>query len=262
MNLFINNPQKADIFASIFQHIKVFTEQINVLFEKDRMYVQSMDTSRVSIFEITIPAEWFDIYEHTHPTTITVGITSSILFRILNARGKTQKINLVYDESDQDKLSIHFTGDSKTEFDKHFELGLLDIENELLDIHDIESNAEFVLQSSNFATIINELKMFGTDLNIECSEEKILLCASSTEQGKMYVEIKIDDLSTYLINEGETVNISFSLTYLHNICLYNKIAKEMEIKISQNSPMQITFLLNGDEKAKMVFYLAPRVNDD
>ena len=103
--------------------------------------------------------------------------------------------------------------------------------------------------------------MFGTDLNIECSEEKIVLCASSAEQGKMYVQIKIDDLSTYMINEGETVNMSFSLTYLHNICLYNKISKEMEIKICQNCPMKITYILNGHENAKMVFYLAPRIND-
>lgn len=261
MNIVINNAFRADCFASIFQHIKVFTEHVNILLDKDKMYIQTMDRSKVSIIEITIPADWFDEYTHTSNQTLTLGVTSSILYRILNAREKSQKINIVFDEQEVDKLTVHFTGDCKTEFDKHFEISLLDIENELMDIPHMESNAEMVLQSCNFANIINELKMFGNDLNIKCSEEKILLCASSEEQGKMYVEIKIDDLTTYMINEGETVDISFSLTNLHNICLYNKISKEIEIKIIENAPMQITYILGGHEHAKMVFYLAPRMEN-
>ena len=54
MNIVINNPQKADSFASLFQHIKLFSEHVNVMFEKERVYLQSMDTSRVSIFEIEL----------------------------------------------------------------------------------------------------------------------------------------------------------------------------------------------------------------
>jgi hypothetical protein len=78
----------------------------------------------------------------------------------------------------------------------------------------------------------------------------------------MFVEIKIDDLSEFTIDEGETVELSFALTYLHNICLYNKIAKDMEIKISANYPLKIIYTLLGYENAKLTFYLAPRISDD
>jgi hypothetical protein len=83
----------------------------------------------------------------------------------------------------------------------------------------------------------------------------------SQESGKMLVEINIDDLTAYSINEGESMKLSFSLNVLHNICMYNKIAKDVEIRLTENFPMKITYLL-GDDNCKMVFYLAPKINDD
>ena len=84
MNIAITNLQKAETFAAIFQHIKVFTDNVNIMFEAERMYIQAMDTSRVSIFEIVLPAAWFDKYEQTNAANTTIGINTVILFKILN----------------------------------------------------------------------------------------------------------------------------------------------------------------------------------
>lgn len=259
MNITIQNTQKAECFASIFQHIKAFTEQINIFFEKERLYIQSMDNSRVSIFEIVIPSGWFDVYEHTAESTMKIGVSAPMLHRILNAREKTQQTNLVYNMDDEDKLYVHFTGINKTEFDKHFEVPLMDIDSEIMSIPDMDYDVEFTLLSSNFANIINQLKMFGDDLEIQCSEEKILLSSKSQEHGKMFVEIKIDDLTSFAINEGETINMNFSLNYLHSICLYNKLAKEMDIKICRDAPLKVVY--NLQDEASLVFFLAPRMSE-
>ena len=72
MNIHITNIQKSEIFTSIFQHIRLFTEHINITFSKERMYLQSMDSSRVSIFELILPAEWFDIYDFDKYSEISV----------------------------------------------------------------------------------------------------------------------------------------------------------------------------------------------
>lgn len=262
MNLSITNQVKADCFASIFQHIKTFTEHINLLIEPDRIYIQCMDTSHVSIVEIILPKDWFDEYELKSQSSITLGISSTILFRVLNARDKTQNITLEYNSVESDKLNIHFSGDNKEEFDKHFELPLMDIDNEIMDIPSIEYQAELTLGSQNFANIINQLKMFGDNLDLKCSEKEIMLCSSSLEQGKMYVEIAIDDLSSFAIDEDETIQSSFSLTFMHNICLYNKLSKEIEIKISNSFPLKIIYKLPMSDEAQMIFYLAPKINED
>ena len=71
--------------------------------------------------------------------------------------------------------------------------------------------------------------------------------------------MNIDDLTSFAINEGEELNMSFSLNYLHNICSFNKLSKEMEIKLCSNYPLCIIYDLNND--GFMKFYLAPKIDD-
>ena len=281
MNIIIKNPHKADVFTSLFQHIKLFADNINIMFERERIYLQSMDSSRVSIFEMDIPSDWFDVYEHTHTSNITIGLSSSLLYKILNTRDKIQELNILYKDEDSDKLFINFTcgraivnsistengsdrpiireTSAKAVFDKHFELPLMDIEYELMNIPPQDSQAEFTVPSGTFSNLINQLGLFGDSLEIDCSEEKIMLHSVSVDQGKMAVEMKIDDLTEYSINEGEVMHITFSLKILHNICLYNKISKEVIVHLTSNFPMKIVYDLG--ENANMTFYLAPKIED-
>jgi proliferating cell nuclear antigen PCNA len=229
------------------------------MFEKERMYIQSMDSARVSIFEIFIPATWFAEYTHSSDSGICIGVNSSILFKVLNTYDKSQHMNIVYEDTDNDNLTIHYTSNSKSIFDKHFEIPLIDITSELLEIPNYESAADMTIHSSHFANLITQLKMFGDTMDIDCSEEKIVLTSTSVEKGKMFVEIKLDDLDSFAINDGEHLNLSFSITHLHNICLYNKLSKDIEIRLTNNFPMRLSFSLDDD--AIMLFYLAPKIDD-
>jgi proliferating cell nuclear antigen len=261
MNIVIKNQQKAECFSTIFQHIRLFTEHINITFEKERLYIQSMDTARVSIFELYLTNTWFDVYEHTNASAITIGVNSTLLFKILNTREKTQETTIKFDSENSDKLYINFTSENKAIFDKNFEFPLMDLEHDIMGIPDTDYNAEFSLCSTNFANLINQLKLFGDTLDIHCSEEKILLISTTQDSGKMMVQIDINDLNEFSINEGETIELSFSISMLHNICMYSKISKNINVYIKDNFPMKITYNL-GEENANMVFYLAPKIKDD
>ena len=127
MNITITNSAKADLFGSLFQHIRLFTDHVNITFDKERMFMQSMDAARVSVFELTLPSTWFDVYEHTSPTPITLGIHATMLFKILNTRDKTQETQIIYDEVDNDKLFVNFTSNNASVFNKRFELPLIDL---------------------------------------------------------------------------------------------------------------------------------------
>jgi hypothetical protein len=90
---------------------------------------------------------------------------------------------------------------------------------------------------------------------------KIELNSTSPESGKMMVNIDIDELTSYSINEDEVINLSFSLAILQNICLYHKLSKEMMIYLTRDFPLKLVYILN-DENASMTFYLAPKINED
>jgi hypothetical protein len=226
-----------------------------------------MDSSRVSIIELSIPSTWFDVYKHSDTDSDPdsdevgskmIGVRVSNLHKILATRDKLQIIQMSFSEDSPDTLYLNFTGET-TAFDKRFEIPLIEIEMELLTIPAMEYQAEMFIPASYFASIVGQLKTFGDSMDIECSEEKIILNATSPESGKMIVEIKIDDITSFAINEGDVINTSFALQYLHHICLYHKIAKDMELKLNANSPLRVEYDL-GDG-AKLIFFLAPKMTD-
>ena len=151
-------------------------------------------------------------------------------------------------------------------FDKHFELPLVDLEEEGMEIPAIEYNAELAMRSSQFADIISQLKMFGDSMEVQCSEERITLASTSQDQGKMFVEISINDLSEFAIDEGADLALSFSLTYLKYFCAYSKIAENISIKFGESYPMRVGYSLgqsiDESEEGYLVFHLAPKINDD
>jgi len=218
-----------------------------------------MDSSRVSIIELALPSEWFDSYSFTSTNDIVLGISSAIFFKILNAREKQQIIRLVYETDDS--LAIHFTSDDKSIFDKHFMCPLIDLEVETMIIPEIDYSAEFTLSASIFANLINQLKSFGDILDIECTENHIQLMTKSPESGTMSVEVPIDDLNAFAINEGEKLNLGFSLAQLHHICMFHKVAKDISVRLSPDYPLLIVYPIT-EETAYLRLYLAPKMTQD
>ena len=281
MEIVIRKSERADKFAAIFQHIKLFTEHIALTFDKTHMKMQCMDNAHVAILEMSLPSTWFDTYELSQ-SDVRIAFNATYLHRILSSRDKEQQIQMVYSSEDTDRLLIHLTkqddfsgsdnastsnGKQKEKksatnnFDKHFELPLIDIEEEGMQIPDIEYAAELSMQSAQFADIINQLKMFGDTMEVQCSEERIALASTSQDQGKMFVEIGINDLSEFAIDEGADLALSFSLTYLKYFCAYSKIAELVSIKFGDSYPMRVSYSLGEEEDANLVFHLAPKIAD-
>lgn len=260
MEIQINQPSNAEIFSGLFQYIKLFTNDININFEPEQLFIQALDSSRVSIFEVYLPKTWFDVYTINNDTGAVIGINTNNLYKVLHAREKNQRITMKMDDVTDDKILLDMTSENPTIFDKHFELPLIDMDTEMMHIPSMEYKADFSLPSNTFATLIDQLKMFGETLRIECSENRIQLFSESVDSGKMSVDIPIDDLVSFAIEEDEELDISFALTYLHNICLYSKLAKTVDISMTTNYPIRIQYLLDESD-AKIVYYLAPKIDD-
>ena len=261
MNVEIHDKTKAESFCNIFQHAKVFAEHINITFNETKLYVQSMDSSHIVIFEIHLPKEWFDVYEYEQNTGDTVlGISSGIFSKVLNTRDKSQKIKIEFSQEESDKIYIHHIGSTQTTtLDKHFHLPLMDIESEMLAIPDFDSEVTITIPSSSLSSIINQLHIFGDSMTFHCSEEGIRVVTESAETGKMEVDIVDTDETSCAISEGIDMKVSYALYKMHDICSNTKLSKNAEVSISTCFPIRITYDIAGD--GKMLFYLAPKVDE-
>lgn len=263
MNIILRDPTKCDSLTTIFQNIKLFADNVNISITEDAFEIQTMDSSHISILELSIPSTWFDGFTITQ--SVVIGVHSSILFKILSTREKYQTIEFKYDNDETDKLFIQFKNDENIKmdkvFDKSFEIPLVDLDYEILNVPEIDYQAEFTLPSSHFTALINQLKIFGDSLEINCSEEQIILFSHSTTFGKMSVDIKIDDLNSFSIDEGETLRIAYCLNRIYNMVQFHKLAPNVEISIKTDYPLKIVYCISGSPDAKLVMYLAPQIVD-
>jgi len=129
---------------------------------------------------------------------------------------------------------------------------------EVLSVPKTEYDAEFSIKSKTICDIVGQMMTFGNDINIKCSEDKIDLITNGIV-GEMLVNIPIDELTEYSVIEDEEVNLTYSLNYIHKMCLTNKLSNEINFFISKESPMKIEYNLDND--SFMAFYIAPKIVD-
>lgn len=257
MKLIIKNNDKAEQFVNIFQNIKLFCDTFNVEITKDAFYIQGMDSSHVSIFEIYLHSSWFDSYELDKDTTI--GLTSAIFPKILTAWSLDHSIMLSMSDEDHLDVSFEKDEDKKSLYNKYFEIPLINIDTDRLEIPDQEYTLDIEFDSKKFKRLIDELALIGEQVNITCDENEINAKSSSLE-GNMKINIPFDDIESYSIEENETIDITFSLKFLKNMCVYSKLSSIALIYITNGLPLQLKYSLGDESYAR--FYVAPTIDDN
>jgi proliferating cell nuclear antigen PCNA len=260
MRLTIVDKQKKETFISIFQVLKGCASTINISFNAEDVYIQGMDKSHVCLFDIKILKEWFHVYETDDTDKSVVGIDTSIFYNILSMNKDNCSLTIHY-ENDPDCINIDLINETNAagEYSKYFKLPLVDLDCDLLHIPDTDYAAEFSVNAKKIHEITSQLQIFGDVMNIQCNEEKINIISKGVD-GEMMVNIPIDDLEEFAISEGEELNISYSLNYIHKMCITTKLSSEIKFHISGDCPMKISYDLGYN--SHVMFYIAPKIEDD
>ena len=72
MRLTIENKSKQEVFVAIFQLLKNWSSYINIHFEENKLYIQSMDKSHICLADIIIQNKWFTNYECNNNAKISI----------------------------------------------------------------------------------------------------------------------------------------------------------------------------------------------
>ncbi len=256
---------KAEKLIFMLKNINIISTQITIYFKKTGIYCQGMDPSQVCLFEFSIDAEgenkWFDHYHIEGDNEINIGLNCVILAKILNTYKKEQTITFKIDPGKNDVLYIDFNfinDKSNSIYDKEFQIPLMDINEELLHIPEKEYAVDIEIQSKIFDKLCGEFALFDDMLKIKCSEKKIEMTASGTE-GKMKVNINVDDLDEFSIEEDLVYQDSFSLTYFNHMCTFHKLADTMLLNFENERPMKLTYSIA--EGFILKFYMGAKATD-
>jgi len=255
MRFEITDKKKREIFITIFNNLKNFTDAIVLNIEEDRLYIQGMDNSHICVYELILQSSWFQVWDITEPQVF--GLSLPIFNKILHICSDKQSIHIHSDNNED--LQIDFTCDEKGEFDKHLKMPLMDIDMDRLHIPTMDYEVDIEMDSKKFKNLIDELANFNETLNIVCNENQVVLESSSSE-GTMNVVITTDDIDLLAVVEGKEINASFGIKYIAQMCQFHKLTTNCAIHITEDMPLQLKYKI--DDECMMRFYLAPKINDN
>jgi proliferating cell nuclear antigen PCNA len=251
MKLVLVDKNKKDLFIALFQSLKYCTNTVCITFNTNKVFIQGMDKSHVCMFEASISSSWFNEYSsNSH----TISFDSQVFYNIISTKHDAHSLEMNYQE-EADTLCINLIA-PKGEFNKFFKIPLVEFEYEIMSVPTVDYDAEFSISSKKIFEITSQMLSFGDNINIKCSDEQIGLITNGIS-GEMLVTIQIDDLTEYSINEGESLELAYSLSYVHKMCLTNKLSNEIQFSLSKEYPMKLKYDLG--ETSTLEFYIAPKI---
>jgi proliferating cell nuclear antigen PCNA len=260
MKLILSNQDKISQFIVIFQNLKAFSDHVVLYLSEEGLYMQGMEMSQCSCFESRLTWEWFDDFEYDKDIDVpSLGVNTNVLQRVLGTRRDGQTIELAAD-SNGDTIEISFTGNNETKsLNKYFELPLMDIEEQLLELGSLDSDVDLIMPSKKFCELISQLQIFDDKLSLTFTENKMTFLSSGSE-GSMKVNVSFDDVVEYAVADDTTLKQSYSLKFISMMCLFSKLNDEFVMAFSENRPMKGCFKLGGE--SYLTFCLAPLVEND
>jgi proliferating cell nuclear antigen PCNA len=263
MKIVFASARRVQQFATIIANLKNFTDNVCIYIRPTGLYIQCMDDSHCALFEAELNAEWFKEYNYLPETDQScIGINIGILNKVLNTWNESHTL-IIELEPDCDKLSVNFVknNDNDGNFDKFFELSLVDIEYELMDVKSFETLVDLTVESKIFCTLISNLMLFNDVLKFTFNEENVE-CASSGTDGSMKASISVTDVIEYAIPESTTLVQEYSLRYVQLMCQFNKLSSEMHMGFGETMPMIMKYILNEEDQSFACIHLAPKIADE
>tara|TARA_B110000046_G_scaffold184881_2_gene224687 strand:+ start:1607 stop:2416 length:810 start_codon:yes stop_codon:yes gene_type:complete len=269
MNIVLSDPTKVMQFVSIMKNLKNFSQDVEFVVSENGVYTQGMDSSHCCLFEMILKNDWFDKF--STDKSYVLGLNCELLAKVLNCLEQSQKIIMKYTE-DSDYLFISLSpNDGETSIAKVFQLRLMDIESNILEIPDTEYSADIAMSSDDFAKLVNQLSIFGKDIMFELGDT--IKVTGKGDEGKMSAMIKEDDIIMYAAEEDMDLSLEYAGRFIVMMTAFSKLNKKIQIHFSSEMPMKIqygldNFMDNNEEDEELEdtnyvrFFLAPKVNDD
>jgi len=242
------NIEEAVFFRKLISSIKDLSESIEIIFNKKGLYIQEMDSTNACLISVILTDKFFSSFELTIPCVIGVNINS--LNQILKIGKTNSNISMAYTEN-SDKLSINI---SETGCNTDFEMNLISIEKDSLEIESIDYDYTIYIDTKNFQSIIKNLNNFGDKCVITIDKNTIKFVVSGDiGTGK----IELDNLE---IECSETCEdfISYAINFKF-LAIFAKAGLNdiVTLKMGKGAPFCCEY--NLDEDGSISLFIAQMI---
>jgi len=247
------------VFKQIIEAIKDLVQDANIDCTEDDLSIQAMDSSHVSLVQVSLESGGFDHYRCDR--AISLGFNSINMSKILKCAGNDDVITLKAEDT-ADALTMMFESPNQDRI-ADFELKLMDIDSEPLGIPDTEYKCIIRMPSQEFRKIISDLQVLGDTCIISCTKEgvrftvsgdlgegNVLLKQNNGEKPEESVQIEMD----------EPVELNFALRYLNFFAKATSLGPQVVLSMSPDVPIVVEYPI--EDAGHIKYYLAPKIDEN
>lgn len=255
--LFMIKTLKAVIIKSLFEVIKPYIKETNILITPDYIKISAVDLAKTSVTYIKLDAKKFESYYCKEP--ITIGIDTAIFFKTIKSTNRRETISLSMNENNKDKLSIELNDIFQGKI-KKYDVPLLALEERMAHISDMEFDYIISMPSLQFQQIIKDINLLDGKIVEIKSIGKSLIFSSVDGAAEFKTTInEIDesinkDQKTILQQNGEDLrsvkftkksnNIvqgKFKMSYLMKFIKASHLCESMNILLTNDKPLVLEY---------------------
>lgn len=267
---------KSIIIKSVFEIIKPYIKETNILITKDGMKIATLDTSKSSLTYIKLDSEKFESYICSSP--IIIGVDTTIFFKTIKSANRRETITFYMDKNEQDKLGIELSDPFMGKV-KDYKINLLNLEDKLINIPSMNYNCVINLPSNQFQQIIKDIHLVdGKIVNIQSVDKNICFSCSDgiaeiktniseldNNDNKDQLELlkqNGEDIRAIKFTQSDTKIIQgrFKLSKLMNFIKASHLCDNMNILLDNDNPLILEYFIA--DLGIMRFLLISHVDDE
>ena len=242
---------QASAVKSIFEVLKDIINDVNVYFDSKGIRILALDTARVALVHMFLDAQNFE--EYHCPSPVTAGMNMSNTFKLLKSITNHDTLEMIIDGNECVEIIIQ--NQAKKSYSK-FTLKLLDINEDILELPELDTDIITTLPSIDFQRICRDMGNLSQEIDIFRDQDTLeLSCLGDFANQSTLIECP-DKWDTRIGN-------TFSLKYINLFTKATGMCSSVQImQHSSDENMPIIFRYSIANLGEMKFYLAPKVNEE
>jgi len=252
--------QQAALLKKVVDAMKDLCKDVNFDCSEKGMQVQSMDSSHVALVSLLLRESAFSEFKCDRPTSLGMNVES--LAKILKMCGPNDSLKIRW-QGDADLVSFQCEAGEDDRI-ADFDLKLMQIESEHMEIPEQHYKVTAKLPSGEFQKICRDLKEFGETMQVKASKEGITFSVAG-DVGAGNVMLKPRDSEKpeekVALTVHEPVTATFALRYLVNFAKATPLCGSVELGLGPDAPLLVKYDLEQTANGHMQFYLAPKIDD-
>lgn len=242
---------QAVAIKSVFEVLKDIINDVNLYFDEDGVHIIALDIARTALVHMTLSAENFEEYDCK--TRVIAGMNMANTYKLLKSVTNNDTLEMSISNGETLEMVVH--NQTKKAYSK-FNLKLLDIDEDLLESPDLDTDIITTIPSVDFQRICRDMGNLADDINIFRDDDVLeLSCKGDFADQSTSIECP-ENINTRIGN-------TFSLKYINLFTKATGMCSSVQIlQNSEDDSLPIILRYTIANLGDMKFYLSAKANDE